>query len=750
IYNSSFSFFDLKKIFDMKEGKAEETSPRGVMENSIIEEDKVEETSPRGVMENSIMEEDKVEETSPRGVMENSITEEGKVDETSAGGMEEGNVEDSSAGGVIENSVVEEENVEETSPGGVIENSIMEEEKVDEITPTGVMENSIIDEDKVEETSPGGVIENSIVEEKNVEGTSPGVIENSMMEEEQVEETSLSGVIENSNVEAEKVEEITENSIVEEEKVKGTSRRGVIENSIVDEEEKVEEASPTEVIENSVMEEDRVEETSAGGVIENSEKVEETSSPTGVTENSILEEEKVEETSPIGVTEISLVEEEKVEVASPRGVIENSIRSSAESESDSSSKSSSTTSDSDSQSNPRRSSSHWRGMILSVLKSRSIRRLASLPPRRGVSKVASLPPLRGVSKVAVCNRRSFSENTNEFSCFKPSWRNFTISELQVATKNFSSDMLIGKGGYAEVYKGCLQDGQLVAIKKLTRGTQEERTSDFLSEIGIIVHVNHPNTAKLIGYGVEGGLHLVLEFSPNGSLASVLHGSSNVLDWGIRYKVALGTAEGLLYLHETCQRRIIHRDIKTANILLTENFEPQITDFGLSKWLPDQWTHHTVTKFEGTFGYLAPEYSMHGIVDEKTDVFAFGVLLLELITGKRALEDNTEQSLVMWAKPFLEKNEFRELVDPSLGDSYDRQQLNHVASAAALCIQHSSILRPRMSQIVPLLKGSETGSDLCQRRSLHRTCSAESFDVEEYSRSRYLKDLNRHKQIALDF
>ncbi|RZC89781.1 hypothetical protein C5167_035776 [Papaver somniferum] len=588
----------LKKNFDMKEDKAEETSPRGVMENSIMEEDKVDETAPRGVIEDSIVEEEIVEETS-------------------AGGMEQGKVEETSAGGVIEKSIVEEENAEETSPRGVIENSIMEEEKVDEITPTGVTENSIIEEDKVEETSSGGVIENSTVEEENVQGTSTGgVIKNSSMEEEQVDETSPNGVIENSNVVAEKVEE--------------TSPRGVIENPIME-----------------------------------VDKVEETSSPTRATENSILEEELVEGTPPTGVTEISLVVEGKVEWASPRGVIENSERSCSESETDFPPEASSTTSDSDSQSNSRRS--HWRGMILSVLKSRSIRRLASLPPRRGVSKVASLPPLRGVSKVTVCERRSFSENTNEFSCFKPSWRNFTISELQVATKNFSSDKLIEKGGYAEVYKGRLQDRQLVAIKKLTRGTQEERTGDFLSEIGVIVHVNHPNTAKLIGYGVEGGLHLVLEFSPNGSLASVLH-----------------------------------------------------------------------------------EYSMHGIVDEKTDVFAFGVLLLELITGKRALEDNTEQSLVMWAKPFLDKNEFKELVDPSLGDSYDRQQMNRVASAAALCIQHSSILRPRMIQIVPLLKGNETGSDLCQRRSLHRTCSAEFFDVEDYSRSRYLKDLNRHKQIALDF
>ncbi|OVA11403.1 Protein kinase domain [Macleaya cordata] len=433
------------------------------------------------------------------------------------------------------------------------------------------------------------------------------------------------------------------------------------------------------------------------------------------------------------------MEEGKVDESSPRGVIENCIRS-LESETDSSKAS---TSDSESQSNPQ-SGSHWLG-FLRLFKSRSIRRLASVPPVR-------------VSKSSKCNNRSLREKPvpslnspteTEFCAFKSSWKNFTLSELQAATKNFSSENMIGKGGYAEVYKGCLQDGQHVAIKKLTRGTQEERIGDFLSEIGVIVHVNHRNTAKLIGYGVEGGLHLVLELSPHGSLASLLHGSKEVLEWGIRYKVALGTAEGLLYLHENCQRRIIHRDIKAGNILLTEEFEPQITDFGLAKWLPEQWSHHTVSKFEGTFGYLAPEYFMHGIVDEKTDVFAFGVLLLELITGRRAI-DNTEQSLVMWAKPLLDKNSFRELVDPSLGDAYDPQQMNRVALTASLCIQNSSILRPRMSQVVPLLRGDETGLDWCQRPFLHRTYSEELFDAEEYNSTRYLNDLNRHKQIALEF
>ncbi|EEF49769.1 ATP binding protein, putative [Ricinus communis] len=311
--------------------------------------------------------------------------------------------------------------------------------------------------------------------------------------------------------------------------------------------------------------------------------------------------------------------------------------------------------------------------------------------------------------------------------------------------------IIGKGGFAEVYKGRLQNGKLVAIKRLSKGTADEKTTVFLSELGIMAHVDHPNTAKLLGCGIEGGMHLVFELSPLGSLGSVLHGTKGVeLDWSKRYKIALGSAEGLLYLHENCRKRIIHRDIKADNILLTEDFEPQICDFGLAKWLPRQWTHRNVSKFEGTFGYFAPEYFMHGIVDEKTDTYAMGVLLLELITGRPAL-DHLQQSLVIWAKPLLDNNDIKELADPSLGDHYDIEEMERVILTASLCIEQSPILRPRMNQVVILLRGDEYVRECAkenQRKTLQRTYSEELLDAQEYNSTKYLNDLKRHKELAL--
>ncbi|KAE9594632.1 putative protein kinase RLK-Pelle-RLCK-VI family [Lupinus albus] len=339
---------------------------------------------------------------------------------------------------------------------------------------------------------------------------------------------------------------------------------------------------------------------------------------------------------------------------------------------------------------------------------------------------------------------------SEFCCFKSSWKNFTLSEIQAATNDFSHDNLIGEGGYAEVYLGKLEDGNFVAIKRLTRGSQEEMTADFLSELGIIVHVDHPNIARLIGYGVEGGMFLVLQLSPHGSLSSILYGPREKLNWSLRFKIAMGTAEGLHYLHEGCQRRIIHKDIKASNILLSENFEPQISDFGLSKWLPDQWTHHTVSKVEGTFGYLPPEFFMHGIVDEKTDVYAYGVLLLELITGRQAL-DSSQKSLVMWAKPLLSANNIKELVDPTLADAYDEEQMKLVILTASLCIEQTSIHRPYMNQVLKILRGEEESLKMMKERQkskLQRTYSVELNDAEDYNSTKFLNDRDRFMETIL--
>ncbi|XP_027351005.1 receptor-like cytosolic serine/threonine-protein kinase RBK2 [Abrus precatorius] len=332
--------------------------------------------------------------------------------------------------------------------------------------------------------------------------------------------------------------------------------------------------------------------------------------------------------------------------------------------------------------------------------------------------------------------KSKSKSTGEYPVLcnsdkTGSFVNFSLSDLKNATNNFSNENLIGRGGQAVVYKGRLQDGQLIAVKRLVKGSEDERTSSFLSEVGIMAHVDHPNTAKLIGCGIEEEMHLVFQLSPLGNLGSLLHGSNKIkLDWSIRHKIIMGIANGLLYLHENCQRRIIHRDIKPDNILLAENFEPQICDFGLAKWLPEQCSSHYVSKFEGTFGYFAPEYLMHGIVNEKTDVYSFGILLLEIITGHQAL-DHMQQSIVLWAKPLFDANQIKDLIDPSLGDEYDREQVHRAVLTASLCVEQSPILRPSMSQVAILLRGDDAAHEIveeCPSPSLQRTCSEELQDI----------------------
>ncbi|KAA8522783.1 hypothetical protein F0562_009206 [Nyssa sinensis] len=333
-----------------------------------------------------------------------------------------------------------------------------------------------------------------------------------------------------------------------------------------------------------------------------------------------------------------------------------------------------------------------------------------LPPEfRNQSNVAKPPS--SFKRISSFFRASFDSNgrkRNEIISNKeqqqPLLKCFSYKEIANATNNFHPDNMVGRGGYSEVYRGDLDDGTTIAVKRLAKdNTDESKEKVFLVELGIIGHVSHPNTAILVGCCIENGLHLIFNFSPNGTLASALHGKTcKSLEWPVRYKIALGIARGLHYLHKCCKHRIIHRDIKASNVLLGPDYEPQISDFGLAKWLPNKWTHHAVIPIEGTFGYLAPEYFMHGIVDEKTDVFAFGVLLLEIITGRRPV-DSSKQNLLLWAKPLMESGDITELVDPKLEHKYDLDQMHRLVLTASYCVRQSSIWRPSMSEVLNLLR-----------------------------------------------
>lgn len=314
---------------------------------------------------------------------------------------------------------------------------------------------------------------------------------------------------------------------------------------------------------------------------------------------------------------------------------------------------------------------------------------------------------------------------------KPTWKCFSFDEIFAATNGFSSENLVGKGGHAEVYRGELSDGQMVAVKKLKKAANEERRErEFLTEIGTIGHVSHPNVSSLLGCCIDNGLFLLFPLSPRGSVASLLHDqNAPPMEWKVRHKIAIGTAKGLHYLHKGCQRRIIHRDIKTSNILLSEDFEPQISDFGLAKWLPTQWTHHSIVPIEGTVGYLAPEYFSHGIVDEKTDVFAFGVFLLELISGKKPV-DSSHQSLRSWAKPILKRGEIEKLIDPRLEGTYEAMEMGKLALAASLCIRASATWRPTMSEVLEIMMGEEVEKERWEMPTKEERDEDELWDFED--------------------
>ncbi|PWA52758.1 protein kinase-like domain-containing protein [Artemisia annua] len=290
-------------------------------------------------------------------------------------------------------------------------------------------------------------------------------------------------------------------------------------------------------------------------------------------------------------------------------------------------------------------------------------------------------------------------------------RRFTFKELRAATDHFHVKNILGKGGFGIVYKGSLTDGTVVAVKRLKDDNSFGGEIQFQTEVETISLAVHRNLLRLWGFcSTENERILVYPFMPNGSVASRLkdhiHGKP-VLDWPRRKNIALGTARGLLYLHEQSDPKIIHRDVKAANILLDEDFEAVVGDFGLAKLL-DHRDSHVTTAVRGTVGHIAPEYLSTGQSSEKTDVFGFGILLLELITGQKALDfgraANQKGVMLDWVMKLHLDGKLNQIVDKSLKNNYDRIELEEMIQVALLCTQFNPLNRPKMSEVLRMLEG----------------------------------------------
>ncbi|XP_022757860.1 receptor-like serine/threonine-protein kinase At3g01300 isoform X3 [Durio zibethinus] len=293
-----------------------------------------------------------------------------------------------------------------------------------------------------------------------------------------------------------------------------------------------------------------------------------------------------------------------------------------------------------------------------------------------------------------------------------STRFLQYEELKEATNNFAPASILGEGGFGRVFKGVLSDGTAVAIKRLTSGGPQG-DKEFLVEVEMLSRLHHRNLVKLVGYysSRDSSQNLLCyELVPNGSLEAWLHGPLGIncpLDWDTRMKIALDAARGLAYLHEDSQPCVIHRDFKASNILLENNFHAKVADFGLAKQAPEGRTNYLSTRVMGTFGYVAPEYAMTGHLLVKSDVYSYGVVLLELLTGRTPVDmsqPSGQENLVTWARPILrDKDRLEELADPRLGGKYPKEDFVRVCTIAAACVAPEASQRPTMGEVVQSLK-----------------------------------------------
>ncbi|XP_030950245.1 probable serine/threonine-protein kinase At1g01540 [Quercus lobata] len=288
---------------------------------------------------------------------------------------------------------------------------------------------------------------------------------------------------------------------------------------------------------------------------------------------------------------------------------------------------------------------------------------------------------------------------------------YTLRELEVSTNGFADENVIGEGGYGIVYRGLMEDNTNVAVKNLlnNRGQAEK---EFKVEVEAIGRVRHKNLVRLLGYCAEGAHRmLVYEYVDNGNLEQWLHGDvgpCSPLTWEVRMNIILGTAKGLTYLHEGLEPKVVHRDIKSSNILLDKQWNPKVSDFGLAKLLGSEKSYVT-TRVMGTFGYVAPEYASTGMLNERSDVYSFGILLMEIISGRNPVDYSRpagEVNLVEWLKTMVTNRNAEGVLDPRLPEKPSSRALKRALLVALRCVDPNAQKRPKMGHVIHMLEADE--------------------------------------------
>ncbi|KAI3487662.1 hypothetical protein L1887_48360 [Cichorium endivia] len=288
---------------------------------------------------------------------------------------------------------------------------------------------------------------------------------------------------------------------------------------------------------------------------------------------------------------------------------------------------------------------------------------------------------------------------------------YDFSTIEAATNNFSKDNKLGKGGFGAVYKGKLGDGQEIAVKRLARDSGQGDI-EFKNEVLLVAKLQHRNLVRLLGFSIEGSERLLIyEFLPNASLDRFIFDPTKhiILDWEKRYKIIKGVAKGLLYLHEDSRLRIIHRDLKASNILLDAEMNPKIADFGMARLFNPEETEGDTNRIVGTYGYMAPEYAMHGQFSVKSDVFSFGVLVLEMVTGQKNQYNRNGESiedLLSYAWKSWQNGTVSNIINRTLmTGSSSLQDITRSIHIGLLCVQENSNDRPTMASVVRMLDTS---------------------------------------------